>query len=133
MNGTKVFDESNCTQTAIGTGQANTTKLTGTMEDGAYLCVSGSDETTDEYAAKLCEDLIFNGLQDWFLPSKEELEKMYEHLYQSQKGEMEGLYVSSSEYPDISSYVWVYNFYNGNAFGDPRYSDQRIRPCRIIE
>jgi len=52
------------TGTAIGTGQANTTAIVGQAD-----CASG--------AAKLCDDLTLNTYSDWFLPSKDELHKLY--------------------------------------------------------
>lgn len=52
------------TGTAIGTGQANTTAIVNFQGTGAY-------------AAQLCNDLSLNGYDDWFLPSRGELEEMY--------------------------------------------------------
>jgi len=52
------------TGTALGTGQANTTAIVGQVD-----CTSG--------AAKLCDDLTEGGYSDWYLPSKDELNKLY--------------------------------------------------------
>ncbi|MGG9962787.1 hypothetical protein [Ferruginibacter sp. SUN106] len=52
------------TGTAIGTGDANTTKIIAT-------------EGAGNYAARLCYDLVLNGYSDWYLPSKDELIKLY--------------------------------------------------------
>jgi hypothetical protein len=72
------------TSTAIGTGQANTT-----------LIVSGCSEAG--IAARICNDLVLNSYDDWFLPSKDELNLMY-----TQKTAIGGFasiwYMSSSEY-----------------------------------
>jgi hypothetical protein len=49
----------------IGTGQSNTTAI-----------VNGC--STPGIAARVCNDLELNGFTDWFLPSKDELLKMYQ-------------------------------------------------------
>ncbi|MGM0943578.1 MAG: hypothetical protein ACQEW9_00255 [Bacteroidota bacterium] len=54
------------TGTALGTGQANTTAIVNTYGNGSY-------------AAKICYDLVLDGYDDWFLPSNEELSKLYEN------------------------------------------------------
>ncbi|MCB2219423.1 MAG: DUF1566 domain-containing protein [Bacteroidetes bacterium] len=54
------------TYTGLGYGQANTTAIVnGCWEQGI--------------AAKICNDLVLNGYDDWFLPSKDELNQIYEH------------------------------------------------------
>lgn len=52
------------TGTAIGTGNSNTTDIVTTQGEG-------------DYAAKICYDLVLNGYNDWYLPSKDELNKLY--------------------------------------------------------
>jgi hypothetical protein len=52
------------TSLEIGKGQSNTTAIV-----NQQLCTSG--------AAKICNDLILNGYDDWFLPSDKELNLMY--------------------------------------------------------
>ena len=54
------------TGTAIGTGSANTT---------AIIAAQGATETS--YAAGLARAYTGGGYTDWFLPSKDELNKMY--------------------------------------------------------
>jgi hypothetical protein len=64
-NGTYVT--TNATDTAIGTGAANTT---------AIIDVQGGTETA--YAASLARAHTGGGYTDWFLPSKDELNEMYD-------------------------------------------------------
>ena len=55
------------TSTALGTGQANTTLiLFGCVESGI--------------AARLCDELDDWGYDDWYLPSLDELNEVYENL-----------------------------------------------------
>src|SRR5258705_7665373 len=61
-NGTYVM--TNATGTAIGAGNANT---------NAIVTVQGAGS----YAARLCYDLVLNGYSDWYLPSLDELEKLF--------------------------------------------------------
>ena len=48
------------TETAIGSGKANTAAIIASQGAGSY-------------AAKLCDDLVSGGYSDWYLPSKDEL------------------------------------------------------------
>jgi hypothetical protein len=72
------------TGTAIGTGQANTTAIVGQAG-----CTSG--------AAKLCNDLTVGDYNDWFLPSRDELNKLFINKV-AIGGFADSTYWSSSEY-----------------------------------
>lgn len=52
--------------TALGTGMSNTNTIVAVQGAGSY-------------AAKLCYDLVFGGYSDWYLPSRDELQKLYEN------------------------------------------------------
>ena len=86
------------TETAYGTGKNNTTKIVQAQGIGVSM-----------YAARLCNDLVLNGYSDWFLPSKDELNLLYEN-----RDAIGGftsfnkMYWSSTEY-DID-YAWYQSF-----------------------
>jgi len=87
------------TETGIGTGQNNTTKI--------VTWLNSHSETG--CAAQLCNDLIVDGYSDWFLPSKDELDLMYLNLKVSGVGGFaDYFYWSSSE--DGAYYAWPQNF-----------------------
>jgi uncharacterized protein (TIGR02145 family) len=94
------------TGTAIGTGNVNT---------AAIVLAYG---TTGSYAAKLCSDLVLNGKNDWHLPSKDELNKLYINRALI-GGFVYDFYWSSSE--TTSCIAWGQNFYGGtkSPYGAP--------------
>lgn len=58
------FKELKNTQVRIGSGLSNTIAITKSLGSGSY-------------AASICLDLTIDGYHDWFLPSLEELNKLY--------------------------------------------------------
>ena len=92
--------------TAIGTGNQNTIDI-----------LNGC--TTPGTAADICANLTLGGYSDWFLPSKDELYKMYLNIGQGNAlglGNVGGFasndYWSSTEYG--SNGAWVQDFNSGN-------------------
>ena len=89
----------------LGTGQANTT---------AIILKQG----TGNYAAQLCDaytnaDMGTGVYSDWYLPSKDELNKLY--LNRTAVGGFSiNMYWSSTEYYDGVN-VWSQSFFDGNA------------------
>ena len=95
----------NASGTSIGTGNSNTNTIVSFQGAGSY-------------AAKLCSDLVLGGYSDWYLPSKNELNKLY--LSRSIIGGFNSTdlsyYWSSSEYSNIYSIVLQFStgtFYIG--------------------
>jgi len=104
------------TETAIGTGQANTIAIVG--QDG---CTSG--------AAKLCDDLTEGGYTDWFLPSKDELNKLYlNHAVIG--GFAVAAYFSSSE--SNATDAWGQSFSSGFQGYDDKYRSGYVRAVRAF-
>ena len=102
------------TGTAVGAGQANTTKIVATQGAG-------------NYAAKLCDDLVLNGYSDWFLPSKDELNLLYQ-----QRSVVGGFssynYWSSTE--GINDGESFQSFSNGWQYGTNKYGALYVRAVR---
>ena len=106
------------TQTAIGTGKANTQKI---------VDIQGSGN----YAAKLCDDLILNGYDDWFMPSKDELNLMYKNLHLSLFGGFASDdYWSSSEYD--AGGAWLQLFGSGEQYNSNKTNYRRVRALRAF-
>ena len=104
------------TATAIGTGQANTTTIVGKQGAGSY-------------AAQLCNDLTAGGYNDWFLPSKDELDKLYTNKV-AIGGFSDSNYWSSSE--DVASLAWYQNFGSGNQYNYLKVNAYRVRAVRAF-
>lgn len=100
----------------LGAGRANTTIIVDTQGTGSY-------------AAQLCADLDFGGFTDWFLPSAEELNYLYEN-----KSVVGGFtnrgYWSSSE--ESRSYAWDQNFTNGSQFYNDKATQNCVRAVRAF-
>ena len=133
VNGTTTYSATDCTVTEIGSGEKNTEKLVKAMGTSAYSESSGSGKTPD-YAARLCSVLSHGGYDDWFLPSKDELDLMYDNLKAIGIGSFSGNYYwSSSEDSDyIADYAWLQDFSSGNQYYSSRNNDFYIRPCRAF-
>ena len=104
------------TSTIIGAGQANTT-----------LIVNGCSETAK--AARICNDLSLNGYDDWFLPSKDELNLMYAQRI-AIGGFLNSSYWSSSE---SSAYgAWDQYFANGGQSSGSKNNTDCVRAVRAF-
>ena len=108
--------------TAIGTGSQNTADI-----------LAGCSETN--IAAYLCDTLTLGGYNDWFLPSKDELNKLYENIGQGNAlglgnvGGFANYYYWSSAENDGSS-AWLQSFSNG--FQKDDYSKLNLFNVRAV-
>jgi hypothetical protein len=104
--------------TAVGTGAANTASIVATQGAGTY-------------AAQLCADLVVGSYDDWFLPSKDELNLMYVNLEQQSRGGFASAYYwSSSEYNLNNS--WTENLGNGGQIFDYKGNAYNVRAARVF-
>ena len=129
VNDKTSYNENTCTGTEIGTGKKNTELLVNAMGNAAYSDNSGTEQTS-AYAAKLCSDLVYNGYDDWFLPSIGELQVMFENLY----GFEYDYYWSSSEYSYFAEYAGfaVPGYYSYSDWQDWRDCYFRVCPVRAF-
>ena len=106
------------TGTAIGTGLANTNKV---------ISQNGAGTT---YAAGLARAYTGGGYSDWYLPSKDELAKLYAMKVLGFGGFASNDYWSSSEYSAI--YAWLQNFSNGYQNYHYKYMPYYVRAVRAF-
>lgn len=120
------------TATGIGTGKSNTAALIGAMGNAAYISsVPTVTTTTDEYAARLCDMYEAGGHDDWFLPSLDELNQMYQNLYLNNLGGLSGsIYWSSSKSSPFN--VWIQNLNDGVQDSRGSANEYRVRPVRAF-
>ena len=105
------------TATALGTGSANTT------------AIIASQGNTGAYAAKICRDYDGGDYDDWFLPSKDELEKLYDNRA------VIGAYVGEwhwSSSQTANSMAWGKNFHNGLQIPWSKGAVLRVRAIRAF-
>lgn len=110
------------TNTAVGSGLSNTNSL---------LEMSLQPETSNWYVVwDRIEGFRMNHSDNWFVPSKDELNLIYEARSNLSNLSLNTNYYywSSSEYSDIS--LWIQNFSTGNLGGLPKYTHYtRARLC----
>jgi len=83
------------------------------------------------YAAGVADDYAANGITDWWLPSKDELQKMQENLTNKGVGGFAAdRYWSSSE--DGALFAWVQNFSYGGQASSGKGSTYYVRPVRAF-
>jgi uncharacterized repeat protein (TIGR02543 family) len=117
------------TNIAIGSGKDNTDTLVAAMGLDAYQYDSGTEKCN--YAAKVAKDYSGGGYTDWFLPSRDELNEMYQNLKrQSLGGFSTDSYVSSSE--GGNEIMWCQDFSGGNKSNTNR-GLSRVRPVRAFK
>jgi hypothetical protein len=122
------------TRTEVGAGKHNTELIV------AYLHSIGVTGT----AAQLCDSLVIDGYDDWFLPSLDELNLMYTNLCLQNWGEFDqiskphqAIYWSSSQYSSVfpqqsSIYSWSFNFYGGYQHENGKNNTFYVRAVRAF-
>lgn len=113
------------------------------LSDRSYsMALIGDAYTLDKdcayYAARMCDILAFtvNGVtyNDWFLPSRDELNLMYVNLHKAGLGGFVGDYLSSSEDSSYAYDAWKQDFKNnGDQYsGNRKFDNTKVRPVRAF-
>jgi hypothetical protein len=102
------------TSSAIGTGNQNTINI-----------MAGC--ATAGIAARLCGDLVEGGYSDWYLPSLDELQQLYDNRV-AIGGFTGPVYWSSTELDSSGAYTLI--FANGNQYFDSKDTTRYVRAIR---
>ena len=96
------------TDSAIGTGQENTQQIVnGNANDNS---VNGVEHVGD-YAFKTVLDLEYRNFDDWFIPSRDSMQAIYDNVHLEEKGDFnESLTYWTSTKVGYSPYVMNFNF-----------------------
>lgn len=105
------------TSSAVGTGQENTTLIVNAIPSNEYP------------GAGYCSELVYNGFDDWYMPSKDELNLMYQNLQVSELGEFtNSMYWSSTEVG--AGNAWLQDFFDGTQMSVEKDFLGHVRPIR---
>jgi len=112
------------TQSAIGSGKRNT-----------ELAVETFKQTTGEWdtAAQKVVEINFNGFQDWFIPSRDELDQMYGNLKRKNLGDFKNDWYMTSTGGGGYNMLHCQNFSDGRMSGSSLgQSNYNVRPIRQV-
>jgi len=114
-----------CFGTVIGTSQAINSGAANTNAIVANVC------SAQGLAAQLCYDLVLDTFDDWYLPSKDELNLVYETLHTLGLGGFANAeYFSSTEDSNFGMGAWVQNFQNGGQSNPCKCLSYHVRAIR---
>jgi hypothetical protein len=112
------------TSREVGMGQTNTQNI---MQ---YFSRNGGGFGL---AAQVCNELVVNGFDDWFLPSQDELSYMYGNLYRRGIGGFKNEWYYSSTIVKWTNGSYApsrINFANGEPDDGESAESRRVRACR---
>jgi hypothetical protein len=113
-----VFTTTGATGTAIGTGLANTNAI-----------IANQGATSTSYAAGLARSYTGGGYTDWYLPSKDELNKLF--LNKTDIGGFGGYYYWSSTEDDGNN-AWDQDLNDGSQYSDNKFNQLSVRAIRAF-
>lgn len=115
-NGIQIFEHSE----ALGSGQKNT------------LGIISQCSPPPENAAHLCETLVMDGFDDWYLPSKDEAGLMHTNMAKVGQFVWAEYYWTSTQWGWSSSMAWTYRISDGVWNQYTKNSILRVRPVRTF-
>jgi len=130
----------NITSREYGTGKENTQALVNWhqgWQDPWFTAPEGStgychEKNDGTVAANVCNDLELNGYSDWYLPSIDELDYIYENVHKNGQGDFgESECWSSSESSEGSA--WIKSFATrGDEYGYQKSFNRSVRCVRNV-
>lgn len=114
-------NEWGCIGTLVGASNSDI----GNGSNNTSLILANCSEV--EIAAKICNDFSFGGYDDWYLPSRDELNKLYENK-DLIGGFANASYWSSTEQDE--DFVWGQSFNIGSQFLISKDNTFRVRAIR---
>jgi hypothetical protein len=114
------FTTTGATGTEIGTGLSNTNTI-----------ISSQGPTATSYAAGLARAYKGGGYTDWYLPSKNELAKLYAMKLLGFGGFADNYYWSSTE-SVYNGAAWAQLFYGGTQYANGKYYAIYVRAVRAF-
>jgi len=113
----------NGTSTAVGSGRQNTQLIVNHL--------NAKKKPESNRAAQLCASLDFGGVNDWFLPSKDELNLMYKNLKEKELGGFTNdSYWSSSQ--NQKTDVFTQEFKKGGQPTRNKFDTYKVRAVRAF-
>jgi len=109
------YKETMAKSEVYGSGYANTK---------AIVNIQGAGH----YAAQFCNDMVFGGHDDWYLPSRDELNKLYINRLAIGGFALDGYYWSSTE--RSIDQAWIQSFITGGQSTYVKYKFFHIRAVR---
>jgi hypothetical protein len=111
------------------TVHGNSNKEVGKGKVNTMAIIKGCKEP--KIAARLCTEYRGGGKKDWFLPSKDELNLMFENLYKNKIGNLDGEYLSSTE--GFANGVYYQRFWGDGEFRDTaKFTRMKVRAIRAF-
>jgi len=110
-------------QETIGSGKRNT-----------QIIVEKLNKTSGEWdtAAQKCAELNFGGFNDWFLPSKDELDQMYGQLKRRNLGNFKDEWYYTSSTHSNNAIILTQRFRDGEQAWNHCSETRNVRPIRQV-